>query len=405
MPDDKQPPQIKITTRLGDQEADNGTDRLILISVQGAEGISKPYFLDCVMNTITDVTIDRFEMLNTPATVFVLRHDTEEYIARKGLFEVFGRAERTKRHGASDVKTFHGRLVPAFKLMDREILYRIFTNMSPIDIIQSCFKNFQTVNLSSYLNLSRIQADRYPKLEYCVQFGESTFNFVSRLLAIYGISYYFDHDGSGNLETMVLCAGSVSAANFLQAGVSTNNIGFDEDAVTLAKYDRKYSYPTSRVSLGDFNTVVPVRPIQSGDIMLGGISPTSSFVYEHFPHPLLTNNKGAVDAATMHRDIGEGEQLVIDAVSKNPTLFAARTITISGKALNVRDLDDTLLITDLSFFGFETRFLRGVGTDLFQFFIDDLILTPVKSFAGGLIDSGKPDLATSMAAAGLNNLR
>jgi uncharacterized protein involved in type VI secretion and phage assembly len=402
MADDKTPPVVKITTRLGDQQDGGGDARLILASVQCSEGFSKPYFLDCVMNTLDDLTIDRFEMLNTRATVFVRLDDKETYTTRKGVFESFGRAERRKRTGASAVKTYHGRIVPTFKLMEREILFRIFQDMSAIAIIQSCFKSFKVVDLGSYLNLSRVQSDAFPTLEYCVQFGESTLNFVSRLMAYFGVSYYFDHE-TGDTETMVLCSGPVVASNFKACAASANSIDFDPEATVLAKYDRKYQIPTLRVSLGDFNPVVPTRPIQSGDVLLPNVDPSTSFAYEQFPYPFLTNNTKAHAIAEVVREISEGETLTIEAVSKNPTMFAAKTLTIEGKVLDVRDLNSTLLITDLSFYGFETRFLRGVGSDLFQFFIEDLILTPVKTFAGSLIDATKPDLATAMAAAGLNN--
>ena len=42
----------------------------------------------------------------------------------------------------------------------------------------------------------------YPKREYCVQYNESDFTFVSRILEEEGIFYYFEH-GEG-LHTLVL---------------------------------------------------------------------------------------------------------------------------------------------------------------------------------------------------------
>src|SRR5204862_379882 len=43
----------------------------------------------------------------------------------------------------------------------------------------------------------RIQAGRYPKLEYRVQYQESDYAFISRLLEEAGITFFFTHDGGG----------------------------------------------------------------------------------------------------------------------------------------------------------------------------------------------------------------
>src|SRR5204863_1754919 len=42
----------------------------------------------------------------------------------------------------------------------------------------------------------------YDKIEYCVQYGESDFDFVCRLMEAAGIAYYFEH--KKGLHTMVL---------------------------------------------------------------------------------------------------------------------------------------------------------------------------------------------------------
>ena len=36
----------------------------------------------------------------------------------------------------------------------------------------------------------------YPKLDYCVQYNETDFDFVHRLLEEFGIYYFFEHEES-----------------------------------------------------------------------------------------------------------------------------------------------------------------------------------------------------------------
>jgi type VI secretion system secreted protein VgrG len=71
---------------------------------------------------------------------------------------------------------------------------RIFQQKTVPDIIQQIFKDLGFTDFALQLNKS------YPVREYCVQYRETDFNFVSRLMEQYGIFYYFEHsDGKHRL--------------------------------------------------------------------------------------------------------------------------------------------------------------------------------------------------------------
>ena len=63
---------------------------------------------------------------------------------------------------------------------------RIYQNKSVIDIVTDLFgqHNVEFKNLTT---------SSYPKYDYCVQYQESDLDFVSRLLQLEGIFYYFEH--------------------------------------------------------------------------------------------------------------------------------------------------------------------------------------------------------------------
>ena len=65
---------------------------------------------------------------------------------------------------------------------------RIFEKKSVPDIFEAVVKAY---GFSDY-NLANLKGT-YPPLEYCVQYRETDFNFVSRLLEHEGIYYYFEH--------------------------------------------------------------------------------------------------------------------------------------------------------------------------------------------------------------------
>src|SRR5436190_12031260 len=78
----------------------------------------------------------------------------------------------------------------------------IFQDMTVPEIIEDIFKFYGFTDYK--LKLS----GDYPKWEYCVQYRETDFNFVSRLMEQEGIYYFFEHEDGKH--TLVL-ANSISA--------------------------------------------------------------------------------------------------------------------------------------------------------------------------------------------------
>ena len=84
-------------------------------------------------------------------------------------------------------------MVPWLWLLTQTADCRIFQNMTVPDIIQKIFKDLGFTDFK--LNL----AGRFQPREYCVQYRETDFNFVSRLMEQYGIFYFFEHaDGQAH---------------------------------------------------------------------------------------------------------------------------------------------------------------------------------------------------------------
>jgi len=97
---------------------------------------------------------------------------------------------------------YRATIVPWLWFLTRTTDCCIFQEMSVPDIIEDIFKHY---GFSDYeLKLS----GSYQKWEYCVQYRETDFNFVSRLMEEEGIYYYFRHEDGKH--TLVL-ADSISA--------------------------------------------------------------------------------------------------------------------------------------------------------------------------------------------------
>jgi len=99
---------------------------------------------------------------------------------------------------------YHITLRPWLWLLTRTTNCRIFQHKSVPDIIKQVFRDHGLTDFEESLTCS------YPARDYVVQYRESDFNFVSRLMEQEGIYYFFKHDAS---KHMLVLADSYSAHN------------------------------------------------------------------------------------------------------------------------------------------------------------------------------------------------
>ena len=81
-------------------------------------------------------------------------------------------------------------LRPWFWLLTSTSDCRIFQKMTARDIIKQVFRD------RGFSDFSESLSGTYREREYCVQYRETDFNFVSRLMEEEGIYYYFKHEKS-----------------------------------------------------------------------------------------------------------------------------------------------------------------------------------------------------------------
>jgi type VI secretion system secreted protein VgrG len=82
---------------------------------------------------------------------------------------------------------YKAELVPWLWFLDKRTNCRVFQNQTVQQIIESMFSELGFSDFSFSL------IDTHPPVEYCVQYQESDFNFISRLLEQEGLFYFFEH--------------------------------------------------------------------------------------------------------------------------------------------------------------------------------------------------------------------
>jgi type VI secretion system secreted protein VgrG len=164
-------------------------DTLFFRSMVGVEALSQCF--EYVIEVSSDTPVNATDLLGVATTVHLETADggTRHF---NGVVSVVDYLDTTDAN--------HYRLVlrPWLWLLTRRANCRIFQDQTVIDIITSVF---QECDISD-VDTSGLTTDNYKPCEYIVQYRETDFDFVSRLMEREGIYYYFRH-GDGQ-HTLVL---------------------------------------------------------------------------------------------------------------------------------------------------------------------------------------------------------
>ncbi len=148
-------------------------------------------------------------------------------------------------------------IVPWLWFLTRQSDCRIFQEMKIPDIVKKVMKDVGFTDIDDRLSSS------YEVREYCVQYRETTFNFISRLLEQEGIYYFFEHENG--LHKMVLCD-SADAHQPLKDGAEIPYYPPDR-AMREGQHIRTWSVQKQIESLeyelSDFDFVNPGAPVVS----------------------------------------------------------------------------------------------------------------------------------------------
>ncbi|MFZ6648535.1 type VI secretion system Vgr family protein [Undibacterium sp. TJN25] len=193
-----------------------GANVLLFHRMRGMDGLGSlgEYHLD-LLSEKSDIKAD--DILGKDLSIALDRPDGEQR-EFNGLVTRFTMTGRQGRYA-----TYQATVRPWLWFLTRAADCCIFQDKTAVEIIKAIFDKYMVADF----DFSALTAT-YPKLPYCVQYRESDFNFVSRLMERFGIYYYFKHD-SGR-HTMVL-ADSYSAHSTIPGYAELAYVPDDEAAM------------------------------------------------------------------------------------------------------------------------------------------------------------------------------
>ena len=307
--------QFRQDARLGRLATVLGENVLVLVQFAGTEAVSSllDYQVDCLS---ADPDIDFDALIGTHATVFVR--------LRSGKERAFDGIITEARWLGPDGPGHQYRLTLSawFQLAKLRRNQRIFHEKTVVQIVSEV--------LGEYADAGTFKTKlthSYPKLEYTVQYRESDFAFVSRMLERFGISYHFQHrDGA---HDMVLTDGAEAHPAIGARPYKPAADRHQQDIEHFNSWHPSRRVTTGAIKLTDYNFKTPPAKMenqQQGDAAFaqGGIE---SFDY---PGDYISPTRGKVVAQLRTlQERGQDRRFV--AMGDIPDLAAGAVVTLSGE--------------------------------------------------------------------------
>lgn len=255
---------LTVSTPLGD-------DAFILTGVRGREELSRPFSFRLEMVAETSTAVAPADLVGKPVgwTVSYPNEVTRKFhgvVKSLAAGEFIGRERRVYRV----------EVVPWLWFLTRTTDCKIFQNKTAPQIIEDVFKGFGFTSDHYNTNLT----GSYPTREYCVQYRETAFAFVSRLMEEEGIFYFFKY--GDDKHTLVLADDTGAYADCDPHAEPEYRPELD-DAEAVSAWERRHEFRSGKYAHTDYNFETPATSLLADSPTTVGLPGISK--YELFDYP------------------------------------------------------------------------------------------------------------------------
>jgi type VI secretion system secreted protein VgrG len=302
---------LAVSTPLGD-------DRLLIQGLHGGEALGRLFQFEIDLLAMDD-PVKPGDILGKNVTVRVQKIDGSVryfngYVSRFSFvsFQVSKKKER--------MYTYRATLVPWTWFLTRTADCRIFQAMTVKDIVEKIFRDRGFTDFRANLYGS------YRTWDYCVQYRETDFNFISRLLENEGIYYYFEHENGKH--TLVLCDSPnahAAADGYDDLHADTPDLATGHDAYIWDLTHGQEITPT-QYALTDYDPLQPRSLLAKAVTVTHDHDPDTFEVFD-YPGGYVTPDEGR-SYATVRMEEVEAQYAAIHATSSARGIYAGCTFRL-----------------------------------------------------------------------------
>ena len=216
-----------------------------VLRFRGTEGLSELFAFELEL-IAKDPDLDFAQVVNQPATFTMMRGD--EPVPVSGIVTDLVQDGRT-----TDYVGYRATLRPRLWRLSLSFQSRIFQEVA-IDEILGAVLHESGFTSNDYRFDLRAS---YPTSEYCVQYQETDFDFVSRLMESEGIYYYFEHEEGRDVVVFTDHRGTHAPIADPSALRYHQGAGMVEGEETIRRFTCREQIVTGTVQLRDYNYETP----------------------------------------------------------------------------------------------------------------------------------------------------
>ena len=242
-----------------------GADDLLPESFEGSEGISELFSFNLHMRSPSPA-LDASAVIGHPMTLTIAGPTPRIF---SGIVTRFVQSGQD-----GDFALYDATLAPTLWLLRLSTDRKIFPNLGVDAIVKAVLATF-SVAFESRL------AGTYAALDYCVQYDESAFDFISRLMEGAGISYFFTF--AAGAHTMVLAD---APAHFTDCpGAATVRYrpatGMEKPADAISRFAYEHAIALAQATVNDYDFKAPDTTLEGSFTAPKGSGATYDFATGH----------------------------------------------------------------------------------------------------------------------------
>lgn len=266
---------LNITTPLGD-------NALLLTEFRGEEELSRPFQYH--LRLISEDNAIKAEDVVGKNVTFSIDYDDGEKRFFNGFVQKFAAGDEDIK----GVRSYRAVVVPWLWFLTQTTDCRIFQSKNVVQIIEQVFND---LGFSDF-DTSKVQGN-HPVREYCVQYRESDFEFVSRLMEEAGIFYCFQHaDGK---HTLMMADSSDAYSDCKESKVDYPRDESQSRGIVahITSWEHAYEFRSGAWAHTDYNFKTPKTGLMTTEKTLMPFQDVKSYEQYDYPGEYTTKSDGA----------------------------------------------------------------------------------------------------------------
>ena len=314
-----------------------GKDELLLTSFEGTEAISELFEFQIEVLS-KNHSLSPEKLIGKTVTVTIQNKQNRTFHGYISQF-VYGEIK------ADNLRVYQFTMVPWLWFLTKTSNHRIFQNKSTKEIVNQIFQEF------GFTDFDYKATGNGAKREYCVQYNESDFEFISRLLEEDGIAYYFEQGKDSHVLHIVDAQNAYQLCNETDLTYSKGN----QPNTQINRWQHLYEFRKGSWTLNDYDFELPTKS------QLKTTASTSQFAnvkkYEHYEYTPYYDFAGINDLTKKRIQAEETPMDTIEGSSDCSSFYAGGKFVLEKHA--VKEEQGEYIIISIRHKAMDDSYLAG----------------------------------------------